>query len=114
MDNNLIDERCAEQMQKELLQDIQSNQEEIVTLSGEIAYVQQSPWIQNKTIRDNITYNEELDKARYYDAVESCELLRDLEILKAGDLTEIGEKGVNLSGGQKARVGLARAVYSDK
>jgi len=46
--------------------------------------------------------------------VDSCELLRDLEILKAGDLTEIGEKGVNLSGGQKARVSLARAVYSDK
>ena len=43
-----------------------------------------------------------------------CELDRDLEILPAGDLTEIGEKGINLSGGQKARISLARAVYNDK
>jgi ABC-type bacteriocin/lantibiotic exporter with double-glycine peptidase domain len=43
-----------------------------------------------------------------------CELERDLEILPAGDLTEIGEKGINLSGGQKARISVARAVYQQK
>ena len=66
------------------------------------------------TIRDNILFEEDLDKAKYYDTIQLCELSRDLEILQAGDLTEIGEKGINLSGGQKARVSLARAVYSDK
>ena len=58
-------------------------------------------------------YGLPLDKVRYVDAIRLCELERDLEILPAGDLTEIGEKGINLSGGQKARVSLARAVYSD-
>jgi ABC-type bacteriocin/lantibiotic exporter with double-glycine peptidase domain len=59
-------------------------------------------------------FGDELDKARYFDAIQLCELSRDMEILQAGDLTEIGEKGINLSGGQKARISLARAVYSDK
>jgi ATP-binding cassette subfamily C (CFTR/MRP) protein 1 len=72
------------------------------------------PWIQNKTIRDNILFGLQLDKAKYVDVIRMCELERDLEILPAGDLTEIGEKGINLSGGQKARISLARAVYSDK
>lgn len=85
-----------------------------ITINGEIAFVQQVPWIQNKTIRDNILYGLPLDKAKYVDTIQICELERDLEILPAGDLTEIGEKGINLSGGQKARISLARAVYSNK
>ena len=59
-------------------------------------------------------YGLHLDKERYVDTIQLCELERDLEILPAGDLTEIGEKGINLSGGQKARISLARAVYSDR
>lgn len=70
-----------------------------VEINGELAYVQQSPWIQNKTIRDNILYGLPLDKERYVDTIRLCELERDLEILPAGDQTEIGEKGINLSGG---------------
>jgi ABC-type multidrug transport system fused ATPase/permease subunit len=85
-----------------------------VEINGELAYVQQSPWIQNKTIRDNILYGLPLDKERYVDTIRLCELERDLEILPAGDQTEIGEKGINLSGGQKARIGLARAVYTTR
>ena len=59
-------------------------------------------------------YGSRLDKLKYFDTIRLCELERDLEILPAGDLTEIGEKGINLSGGQKARISLARAVYSDR
>jgi ABC-type bacteriocin/lantibiotic exporter with double-glycine peptidase domain len=56
-------------------------------------------WIQNKTIRDNILFGLPLDKNWYVDVIRLCELERDLEILSCGDLTEIGEKGINLSGG---------------
>ena len=75
--------------------------------------MEQNPWIQNKTIRDNILFDKPLDKTKYIRTIEACQLERDLEILPAGDATEIGEKGINLSGGQKARVSLARAVYQE-
>lgn len=55
-----------------------------------------------------------MDEAKYYDTIRLCELERDFDILPEGDLTKIGERGINLSGGQKARIGLARAVYQDK
>ena len=66
------------------------------------------------TIRDNILFGLSLDEDRYVRTILSCCLERDFEIFPAGDMTEIGERGVNLSGGQKARVSLARAVYADK
>lgn len=84
-----------------------------VTIRGSVGYVQQVPWIQNQSIRENILFGYEFDKERYEEAVRLCELERDLEQLPGGDLTEIGERGINISGGQKARVSLARAVYSD-
>mmetsp|Transcript_6110 Transcript_6110/g.15236 ORF Transcript_6110/g.15236 Transcript_6110/m.15236 type:complete len:1427 (-) Transcript_6110:1683-5963(-) len=79
-----------------------------------LAFFSQNPFILNATVRDNILFghvNEPVDEARYQRALQSCALTRDLEILPAGDMTEIGEKGITLSGGQKARVALARAVY---
>ena len=56
-------------------------------------------------------FGQEFDKQRYVETIMACQLESDLAIMPAGDLTEIGEKGINLSGGQKARVALARAVY---
>ena len=80
----------------------------------QIAYCAQSPWLEHATIRDNIIYGspQGYDERRYEAVVESCALVQDLSIFPAGDMTEIGEKGVALSGGQKARVALARALYS--
>ncbi|KAI8912689.1 P-loop containing nucleoside triphosphate hydrolase protein, partial [Gorgonomyces haynaldii] len=83
-----------------------------VKIKGPIAYSSQLVWLQNATIRDNILFGEPFDEQRYASVLTDCALLRDLETLDGGDLTEIGEKGVNLSGGQKARIALARAVYS--
>ncbi|KAF7272715.1 hypothetical protein GWI33_014527 [Rhynchophorus ferrugineus] len=80
---------------------------------GSIAYVPQQAWIQNATVRDNITFGREFDKIRYNRVVEACALKPDFEMLANGDQTEIGEKGINLSGGQKQRISLARAVYVD-
>ncbi|KAF9332491.1 hypothetical protein BG006_004633 [Podila minutissima] len=77
-----------------------------------IAYVAQTAWLQNATIRDNILFGREYDQKRYDAVIEGCALLPDLTILESGDLTEIGELGITLSGGQKQRVSLARAIYS--
>jgi len=84
-----------------------------VTLHGSVAYVTQQAWIQNMTVRDNILFGLPFEEDRYQIVLETCALKPDLEILTDGDQTEIGEKGVNLSGGQKLRMTLARAVYSD-
>lgn len=80
--------------------------------AGSIAYCAQDPWIQNVSLRDNILMGRPYDEERYAAVLEACALLPDLATLPAGDATEIGEKGVNLSGGQRHRVALARAVYS--
>lgn len=84
-----------------------------VAINGSIAYAAQLPFIQNSTLKDNIIYGKAYDDAKYHRTLEMCALLPDLAVLPAGDQTEIGERGINLSGGQKARVGLARAVYAD-
>ncbi|KAI0717423.1 multidrug resistance-associated ABC transporter [Cerioporus squamosus] len=76
------------------------------------AYVPQSAWIMNATLRQNIIFGEREDEAKFREIVKACCLEPDLEMLPNGEDTEIGEKGINLSGGQKARVSLARAAYS--
>uniref|UniRef100_A0A7E4VNW5 ABC-type glutathione-S-conjugate transporter n=1 Tax=Panagrellus redivivus TaxID=6233 RepID=A0A7E4VNW5_PANRE len=84
-----------------------------VGVRGQCAFASQQAWIQNLSLRENILFGHEYDQKRYQEIVEACELRRDLEILPHGDYTEIGEKGINLSGGQKARVSLARAIYQN-
>ena len=85
-----------------------------IYINGSISYVRQIPWIQNDTVRNNILFFQKRDDTKYKKIIDITELKTDLENLSGGDLTEIGEKGVNLSGGQKARIALARALYSDK
>ncbi|GAA5837596.1 hypothetical protein JCM11251_002021 [Rhodosporidiobolus azoricus] len=80
--------------------------------ADQTAFVPQQAWLQNATVRDNITFGLPFREERYKAVVEACSLEGDLKLLEDGDQTEIGEKGINLSGGQKARVSLARAVYS--
>lgn len=82
-------------------------------LTNSIAYCSQAAWLLNDTVRNNILFNRPFDKTRYEAVINACGLVRDFEILKAGDKTEIGEKGITLSGGQKQRISLARALYSD-
>lgn len=82
-----------------------------ITISGNVTLCG-SPWIQNATVRDNIFFGNPHNEQKYRTVVDACALRSDFDILPAGDLTEIGERGVNLSGGQKARINLARAVYN--
>ncbi|TQW00746.1 hypothetical protein V2A60_001796 [Cordyceps javanica] len=80
--------------------------------SPDLAYVSQPPWIENRTIRQNIVFGNLFDEDRYMAVLHACALERDLEALPHGDLTIAGVNGGSLSGGQKWRVSLARALYS--
>jgi ATP-binding cassette subfamily C (CFTR/MRP) protein 1 len=85
-----------------------------IRIEGSMSLVQQAPWILNDTVRNNILLGNTLDEEKYNETIEICQLSIDLDILEGGDLTQIGEKGINLSGGQKARLSIARAVYAER
>jgi ABC-type multidrug transport system fused ATPase/permease subunit len=82
-----------------------------VTFGGSVGYCPQAAWIQNATVRDNITFGRAFEEARYWAAVEAACLGPDLDMLPFGDMTEVGEKGISLSGGQKQRLNICRAIY---
>ncbi|KAJ7175337.1 multidrug resistance-associated ABC transporter [Mycena filopes] len=83
-----------------------------VVFGGTIAYVPQTAWIRNATLRQNVLFGQREDEDKFRKIIRACSLEHDLEVLPHGEDTEIGERGINLSGGQKARVSLARAAYS--
>ena len=82
-------------------------------VAGKVAYASQEPWIFSGTIRQNVLCGQEYDSKRYNKVVKACALEKDFNLFPNGDSTLVGERGVSLSGGQKARVNLARALYID-
>ncbi|TPX30450.1 hypothetical protein SmJEL517_g06008 [Synchytrium microbalum] len=85
-----------------------------IVFGGSVGYVSQQPWIQaslNATVKENILFGQPYNRERYYRALHSAALEKDIAVFPQGDQTDIGEKGITLSGGQKARVSLARLVY---
>lgn len=81
-------------------------------LPSAIAFVSQSPWIENATIKNNILFGLPFDAIRYDKVIKACALTKDLAMFEDGDSTEVGAQGISLSGGQKWRLTLARAFYS--
>lgn len=75
------------------------------------AYAEQTPLITTGTVRSNITYGSKYDPKHYKKVITACQLLPDIESFPMGDLTKTGEMGVTLSGGQRSRISLARALY---
>ena len=72
-----------------------------IGVNGKFAYVSQTAWIQTGTIRENILFGSAMDAQKYQETLHRSSLVKDFELFPHGDLTEIGERGVNLSGGQK-------------
>ena len=98
---------------EEAEQTIDPMHEPFIKISGRIAYCPQNSPIFSSTIRENITFYKPFDEQRYNRIVDICCLLPDFDIFTAGDKTEVGGRGVTLSGGQRARIALARALYND-
>ena len=84
-----------------------------VAVEGKVSYASQEPWVFSGTLRENVLFGLPYRHDWYQKVIEACSLDKDIKQLIDGDLTLVGERGVTLSGGQKARVNLARAVYHD-
>lgn len=82
-----------------------------VKVKGTISYACQESWVFGASVRQNIVFGESFDRQRYNSVVKACALRKDFEQFSENDQTIVGERGSSLSGGQKARINLARAVY---
>ncbi|GFG33086.1 hypothetical protein Cfor_12110, partial [Coptotermes formosanus] len=84
-----------------------------IEVGGTISYASQEPWMFTGSVRQNILFGEPFVRERYSQVVKVCALKHDFQLLPYADKTIVGERGVSLSGGQRARANLARAVYKD-
>lgn len=82
-----------------------------IEINGSLSYASQEAWVFAATIRQNITFGQEYQKKRYNEVIRACALEKDFKQFPDGDLTFVGDRGASLSGGQKARINLARCVY---
>jgi ATP-binding cassette subfamily C (CFTR/MRP) protein 1 len=82
-----------------------------VTMGANRAFCPQYAWIQNATLKENVVFGQDYDPVWYEKVIDACALRADLEMLPNGDQTEIGERGITVSGGQKQRLNIARAIY---
>jgi ATP-binding cassette subfamily C (CFTR/MRP) protein 4 len=88
--------------------------EESVNVRGVVSYAPQEPWFFSASIRKNILFGKAMNREKYHEVVmKVCALEHDLSVLPFGDGTLVGEQGTMMSGGQKARIRLARAIYRD-
>ncbi|XP_035824676.1 multidrug resistance-associated protein 4 isoform X2 [Aplysia californica] len=84
-----------------------------IAINGRVSYCGQTNWVFSGTVHDNIVFGHQFNRTRYQRVIEACGLTHDLELMPKGDMTYVGEHGLRLSGGQKARISLARCVYHD-
>ncbi|KAJ8983675.1 hypothetical protein NQ317_003463 [Molorchus minor] len=84
-----------------------------VKVKGSLSYCSQDPWLFGGTVRQNIIFGQPFVPKKYKEVINVCALERDFALLPHEDLTRIGDRGVTLSGGQRARINLARAIYKD-